>query len=94
VVTTGSDRVYGNFGLEAHPDPEQRYERAHEFIDVAKGLWDSFEDDAFARDPQSGVYFDPDKLHAVNHQGKHFKVSMPLNLERPPQGSPVIVQAG
>lgn len=94
VVTTGSDRVYGNFGLEAHPDPEQRYERAHEFIDVVKGLWDSFEDDAFARDPQSGVYFDPDKLHAVNHQGKHFKVSGPLNLERPPQGYPVIVQAG
>lgn len=94
VVTTGSDQVHGNFGLDAHPDPVVRYERAREFIDVAKGLWDSFEDDAFVRDPQSGVYLDPSKLHAVNHHGKHFKVSGPLNLERPPQGYPVIVQAG
>ena len=94
VVTTGSDQVHGNFGFAAHPDPEQRYERAHEFIDVVKGLWDSFEDDAFVRDAQSGVYFDPAKLHALNHQGKYFKVSGPLNLERPPQGHPVIVQAG
>ena len=94
VVTTGADDVYGNFGLDKHPDPEVRYERAHEFIEVVKGLWDSFEDDAFIRDPASGVYFDPEKLHAVNHHGKHFKVSGPLNLERPPQGYPVIVQAG
>jgi N-acetyl-S-(2-succino)cysteine monooxygenase len=86
--------VYGNFGLDAHPEPELRYERAHEFIDVVKGLWDSFEDDAFVRNPETGVYFDPAKLHAVNHHGKHFKVSGPLNLERPPQGYPVVVQAG
>ena len=94
VVTTGADNVHGNFGLDKHPDPEARYERAHEFIEVAKGLWDSFEDDAFIRDPASGVYFDPDKLHTLNHTGKHFKVAGPLNLERPPQGYPVIVQAG
>ena len=94
VVTTGADNVYGNFGLDKHPDPATRYEQAHEFIDVAKGLWDSFEDDAFARDPASGTYFDPAKLHPLNHVGKYFKVSGPLNLERPPQGYPVIVQAG
>jgi FMN-dependent oxidoreductase (nitrilotriacetate monooxygenase family) len=94
VVTTHADNVYGNFGLDRHPDPEVRYERAHEFIDVVKGLWDSFEDDAFIRDPQSGVYFDPAKLHTLNHVGKHLKVAGPLNLERPPQGYPVIVQAG
>ncbi|GGX83072.1 NtaA/DmoA family FMN-dependent monooxygenase [Massilia dura] len=94
VVTTGAENVYGNFGLEAHPDPELRYEKAHEFLDVVKGLWDSFEDDAFSRDPESGVYFDPEKLHALNHHGKHLKVSGPLNLERSPQGQPVIVQAG
>ncbi|HVR50088.1 MAG TPA: LLM class flavin-dependent oxidoreductase, partial [Pseudorhodoferax sp.] len=94
VVTTGADNVHGNFGLDAHPDPALRYERAHEFVQVVKGLWDSFEDDAFTRDAASGVYFDPAKLHALNHVGKHFKVQGPLNLERPPQGYPVIVQAG
>ena len=94
VVTTSSENVYGNFGFDKHPDPELRYERAHEFIDVVKGLWDSFEDDAFIRDPQSGVYLDPAKLHTLNHVGKHFKVKGPLNLGRPPQGYPVIVQAG
>ncbi|AVR94554.1 LLM class flavin-dependent oxidoreductase [Pseudoduganella armeniaca] len=94
VVTTGNDSVYGNFGLDKHPDPEVRYEKAHEFLDVVTGLWDSFEDDAFSRDPESGVYFDPDKLHALNHHGKYHKVAGPLNLERSPQGHPVIVQAG
>lgn len=94
VVTTSAESVYGNFGLAGHPDPALRYERAHEFVDVVKGLWDSFDDDAFARDRASGVYFDPHKLHTLNHVGKHFKVQGPLNLERPPQGYPVIVQAG
>jgi len=94
VVTTAADNVHGNFGLEAHPDPAVRYERAHEFVEVVKGLWDSFDDDAFVRDPTSGVYFDPRKLHDLNHVGKHFKVKGPLNIERSPQGHPVIVQAG
>ncbi len=94
VVTTGADTVHGNFGLAAHPDPKVRYERAHEFVDVVKGLWDSFEDDAFLRDKASGVYFDPAKLHTLNHVGKHFQVKGPLNVERSPQGHPVIVQAG
>ena len=94
VVTTGSEQVFGNFGLDKHPDPEVRYERAHEFLEVVKGLWDSFEDDAFIRDRDSGVYLDPAKLHTLNHVGKHFKVKGPLNLGRPPQGHPVIVQAG
>lgn len=94
VVTTAAENLHGNFGLDQHPSPEERYEKAHEFVDVVKGLWDSFEDDAFSRDQQSGVYFDPDKLHAVNHKGKYLKVAGPLNIERPPQGYPVIVQAG
>ena len=94
VVTTSADNVHGNFGIEAHPDPALRYERAHEFVDVVKGLWDSFDDDAFSRDAASGVYFDPNKLHTLNHVGKHFKVKGPLNIERSPQGHPVIVQAG
>ncbi len=94
VVTTSADHVHGNFGMDAHPDPATRYQRAHEFVDVVKGLWDSFDDDAFVRDPDSGLYFDPDKLHALNHAGRFFKVKGPLNIERPPQGHPVIVQAG
>ena len=94
VVTTSADNVFGNFGQEAHPDPAVRYERATEFVDVVKGLWDSFDDDALIRDKASGVYLDPAKLHTLNHVGKHFRVKGPLNLERPPQGYPVIVQAG
>lgn len=94
VVTTSADNIHGNFGLDRHPDPATRYERAHEFLDVVKGLWDSYEDDAFVRDPASGVYFDPARLHRIDHVGKHFRVEGPLNIERPPQGYPVIVQAG
>ena len=80
VVTTSAENVHGNFGLDAHPDPALRYERAHEFVDVVKGLWDSFDDDAFTRDKTSGVAFDPDKLHTLNHIGKHLKVKGPLNI--------------
>ena len=94
VVTTSAQGVHGNFGLDAHPDPATRYQRAHEFVDVVQGLWDSWEDDALVRDKASGVYFDPNKLHALHHVGTHFKVQGPLNLERSPQGHPVIVQAG
>lgn len=94
VVTTSADNVHGNFGLDAHPDPATRYAQAHEFVDIVKGLWDSFDDDAFVRDAAGGIYFDPRKLHTLNHVGKYFKVKGPLNIERSPQGQPVIVQAG
>lgn len=94
VVTTSADTVHGNFGFATHPDPATRYERAREFVDVVKGLWDSFEDGALQRDKTSGVYVNPHKLHELNHIGKHLKVKGPLNIERPPQGHPVIVQAG
>lgn len=71
-----------------------RYERAQEFFDVVTGLWDSWEDDAFVRDKESGVYFDPGKLHALQHRGKYLSVAGPPNIARPPQGHPVIAQAG
>jgi FMN-dependent oxidoreductase (nitrilotriacetate monooxygenase family) len=93
VVTTGAD-VSANFSLAGHPDHALRYERAREFVDLVKGLWDSYEDDALVRDKDSGVVLDPDKVHFVNHKGKYFQVSGPLNVARPPQGYPVIVQAG
>lgn len=94
VVTTGNENAAANFGLEHHPDHSQRYERAEEFVEVVKGLWDSWEDDAFIRDRESAIYFDADKLHILNHTGTHFSVQGPLNVGRPVQGYPVIVQAG
>lgn len=94
VVTTGNENAAANFGLEHHPDHSLRYERAEEFVEVVKGLWDSWEDDAFVRDRESGIYFDPEKLHVLNHKGKYFSVKGPLNVGRPIQGYPVIVQAG
>ena len=68
--------------------------RAREFTDVVLGLWDSWDDDAFVRDKESGLFFDPEKLHVLNHKGKYFQVRGPLNVPRPPQGHPVLVQAG
>ena len=94
VVTSSNTAEAYNFGLEAHPDHDLRYERALEFSDVVKGLLDSWEDDAFIRDRDSAIYFDPAKLHELNHRGKHFTVRGPLNAARPPQGYPVFAQAG
>jgi len=93
VVTTGAD-VSANFSLPAHLEHSKRYERAEEYIDVVKGLWDSYEDDAFVRDRASGSFIDVEKFHLLNHKGPHFQVRGPLNIGRPPQGYPVIVQAG
>ena len=94
VVTSGNPHEAMNFGLEEHVEHAVRYRRAREFIDVVTGLWDSWADDAFVRDVEDGVYFDPRKLHTLNHDGEHFKVRGPLNIARPIQGWPVIVQAG
>jgi FMN-dependent oxidoreductase (nitrilotriacetate monooxygenase family) len=94
VVTTFTDDSAKNFGMDQLPPRTERYERAQEFLDLVKGLWDSYEDDAVLRDKVSGQFFDPAKLHRVDHEGHHFKVLGPLNMERPPQGYPVICQAG
>src|ERR1700742_3824183 len=94
VVTTSNPDAALNFGLEEHMEHDERYRRAREFYDVVTGLWDSFADDAFTRDAASGLYFDPDKLHALDHKGKYYSVRGPLNIARPVQGWPVIVQAG
>jgi FMN-dependent oxidoreductase (nitrilotriacetate monooxygenase family) len=94
VVTSGNPDEAMNFGLEEHVEHATRYRRAREFFDVVTGLWDSWADDAFIRDVDSGVYFDPDKLHVLNHKGEFLKVRGPLNIARPVQGWPVIVQAG
>lgn len=94
IVTTTNKMEALNFGFDAHPRHADRYRRAHEFVEVTLGLWDSWADDALACDTESGLFFDPEKLHVLNHEGEHFRVRGPLNQGRPPQGHPVLVQAG
>ena len=94
VVTTGLEGAAGNYGLEQHIDHSVRYRRAAEHLAVVQGLWDSYEDDAFPRDKDSGVFLDKAKLHPLNHRGEFFSVSGPLNISRSRQGQPVIFQAG
>lgn len=94
VVTSYYEEEAKNFNHDKHLDHSLRYDRAREFVDVVKGLWDSWDEDALVRDKESGVYFDPDKLHTLNHKGKYYSVKGPLNSSRSPQGSPVIIQAG
>ena len=95
LVTSATDQEAQNFGRERIDDHADRYARAEEFIDIATGLWDSFDDDAFVRDKASGRFFDPAKVHVLDHRGAHYPlVRGPLNLPRGPQGHPVLVQAG
>ncbi|RVC22946.1 LLM class flavin-dependent oxidoreductase, partial [Mesorhizobium sp. M7A.F.Ca.AU.002.02.1.1] len=94
IVTTSNPDAALNFGLDEHVEHDERYRRAREFYDVVTGLWDSFADDAFIRDAESGFYFDPARLHVLDHKGEHLSVRGPLNIARPIQGWPVIVQAG
>ncbi|SPO07009.1 coenzyme F420-dependent N5,N10-methylene tetrahydromethanopterin reductase and related flavin-dependent oxidoreductases [Cephalotrichum gorgonifer] len=94
IVTTGNPESSKNFGSEVHLEHSKRYKRAREFYDVVTGLWDSFADDAFVRDQASGIFFDPEKLHVLDHKGDDLSVKGPLNIARPVQGWPVIVQAG
>ncbi len=94
IVTTSNPDAALNFGLTEHVEHGERYRRAREFYDVVTGLWDSWADDAFIRDVENGIYFDPAKLHVLDHKGKHLSVRGPLNIARPVQGWPVIVQAG
>ncbi len=94
IVTTSNPDAALNFGMDEHMEHGERYKRAREFYDVVTGLWDSWADDAFIRDVESGIYLDPDKMHVLNHKGPYLSVRGPLNIARPVQGWPVIVQAG
>jgi alkanesulfonate monooxygenase SsuD/methylene tetrahydromethanopterin reductase-like flavin-dependent oxidoreductase (luciferase family) len=84
IVTTSNPDAALNFSLDEHVEHGERYDRAREFYDIVKGLCDSFADDAFVRDIDSGIYFDPRRLHVLNHKGKYFSVRGPLNIARPP----------
>lgn len=94
VVTSGDAGTATNYSREEHYDYASRYARAAEHIDVSQALWDSYEDDAFPRDREAGVFLDPTKQHRVDHAGEFFQVAGPLNIQRSPQGQPVIFQAG
>jgi alkanesulfonate monooxygenase len=94
IVTTSNPDAALNFGRDDHMAHDERYARAREFHDVVTGLWDSWADDAFERNVESGRFFDPARLHVLNHKGKYLSVRGPLHIARPVQGWPVIVQAG
>lgn len=94
IVTSADLSQSRNFGLEKPIEHQSRYERAAEFTAVVKALWDSWEEDAFIGDVATGRFVDPDKVHPIAHRGKHFSVHGPHNVPRPPQGHPVLVQAG
>lgn len=93
IVTSGSEAEAENFS-RARPSHSDRYQRAAEFLDVVTKLWDSWEDDAIVLDRDTGIYADADRIHAVEHRGEEFSVRGPLNVPRPPQGWPLLVQAG
>jgi alkanesulfonate monooxygenase len=94
LVTSGQAADAYNFSRDEHYEHGVRYGRAREFADIVVRLWDSWDDDAFIRDKESGIFLDPDKKHPLNHKGDWFSVRGPLNVPRAPQGRPVIVQAG
>lgn len=93
IVTTSYARTANNFS-KSHPEHDERYAVAGEFVDVVRGLWDSWDDDAFIKNKETGVYADPSKVHLLDHKGKYYSVKGPLNIPRSPQGHPVLIQAG
>jgi FMN-dependent oxidoreductase (nitrilotriacetate monooxygenase family) len=94
VVTSSSDAAARNFGMERHYAHDERYAIASEFVDVVRGLWDTWEEGAGIRCKQSGVYVDGAKVRVLDHKGRYFQVRGPLNIERSAHGHPLIIQAG
>jgi len=94
IVTTAGAEAAQNFGLDETPAHRERYARATEFVEVARKLWDSWEDDFLVGDKASGQFARADKIHRINHQGRYFRVAGPLNVPPSPQRHPLLVQAG
>lgn len=94
VVTSLNDEEAQNFGLETHLDHDQRYDQADEVMEIIEGLWDTWADDALLADKERGIFADPNKVRRLNYQGTYSKSRGPLTVPRPPQGHPVIMQAG
>ncbi|HEU0020761.1 MAG TPA: LLM class flavin-dependent oxidoreductase [Dehalococcoidia bacterium] len=94
IVTSPLEGSALNYSRREHPQHDLRYRMAHEFVEVTKGLWDSWEDDAFPRNKETGQFFDPTRMHRLNHRGEFYSVQGPLNISRSKQGRPVLIQAG
>jgi FMN-dependent oxidoreductase (nitrilotriacetate monooxygenase family) len=94
VVTSSRPKAALNFNFDRQMDHELRYQRAEEFVDVVKGLWDCWDDGALVADKASGVYIDDSRIRPLDHKGRFFQVKGPINIARCPQGHPVIIQAG
>src|SRR5450755_2141744 len=94
IVTTSNPDAALNFGTDDQMEHDERYRRAREFYDVVTGLWDSWAEDAFIRNVETGEFFDPSRMHVLDHKGEYYSVRGPLHIARPIQGWPVIVQAG
>ncbi len=94
IVTSPLEGSAANYSKPEHPQHDLRYRMAEEFLEITKGLWDSWEDDAFIRDKESGVFIDPAKMHRLDHQGEFYSVQGPLNISRSKQGRPILIQAG
>jgi FMN-dependent oxidoreductase (nitrilotriacetate monooxygenase family) len=93
-VTSTAERAAQNFGLDAHLEHDLRYEMAGEFVDLVIQLWESWDADAIVMDREAGMFVDPAKVRSINFKGRFFASRGPLNTARPPQGRPVLVQAG
>ena len=94
IVTSPLEGSAANYSKPEHPQHDLRYRMADEFLEITMGLWDSWEDDAFIRDKESGAFIDPAKMHRLDHQGEFYSVQGPLNISRSKQGRPVLIQAG
>ncbi len=94
IVTSAEDRAAQNFGMEKLYEHDLRYDMADEYLELVTQLWDSWEPDAVVMDRESGVYVDHTKVHRVDYQGTYYGARGPLNTVRPPQGRPVLCQAG
>jgi FMN-dependent oxidoreductase (nitrilotriacetate monooxygenase family) len=94
VVTSSRQKAALNFNFDRQMDHELRYQRAEEFVDVVKGLWDCWQDGALVADKASAVYIDDSKIRPLDHKGRFFQVKGPMNIARCPQGHPVIIEAG
>jgi N-acetyl-S-(2-succino)cysteine monooxygenase len=93
VVTSSNKAAALNYGKELN-EHDLRYEIATEFVDVVRGLWDCWEDGAIVPDRATGAFLDKSKVRPLDHKGRFFNVKGPLNIERSPQGHPIIIQAG
>ena len=93
VVTSINRNLDANFGAD-RPDADTRYDRAHEYMEVCRQLWSSWEADALVMDRERAMFADASKVHRIEHVGRFFRSRGPLNVVRSPQNGPAILQAG